>query len=79
MRTFTESAGGHLSGYVNMSGITGKENSGWIPDNVDEDIAMQEYLAVDEIADENPEDEDIDDLALALEGIEILGGNRRKA
>ena len=32
MRTFTESAGGHLSGYVNMSGITGKENSGWIPD-----------------------------------------------
>ena len=23
---------GHLSGYVNMSGITGKENSGWIPD-----------------------------------------------
>ena len=34
MRTFTESAGGHLSGYVNMSGITGKENSGWIPDRV---------------------------------------------
>ena len=33
MRTYTESAGGHLSGYVNMSGITGKENSGWIPDN----------------------------------------------
>ena len=33
MRTFTESAGGHLSGYVNMSGITGKENSGWIPDS----------------------------------------------
>ena len=32
MRTYTESAGGHLSGYVNMSGITGKENSGWIPD-----------------------------------------------
>ena len=35
MRTFTESAGGHLSGYVNMSGITGKENSGWIPDRRD--------------------------------------------
>ena len=33
MRTYTESAGGHLSGYVNMSGITGKENSGWIPDS----------------------------------------------
>ena len=31
MRTYTESAEGHLSGYINMSGITGKENSGWIP------------------------------------------------
>ena len=37
MRTYTESAGGHLSGYVNMSGITGKENSGWIPDRMPED------------------------------------------
>ena len=54
-------------------------SEGFVNTDVDEDIVMQEYLAVDEIADENPEDEDIDDLALALEGIEILGGNRRKA
>ena len=54
-------------------------SEGFVNTDIDEDIAMQEYLAVDEIADENPEDEDIDDLALALEGIEILGGNRRKA
>ena len=33
MRTYTESAGGHFSGYMNMSRITGKENSGWIPDS----------------------------------------------
>ena len=53
-------------------------SKGFVNTDVDKDIAMQEYLAIDEIADENPEDEDIDDLALALEGIEILAENRRK-
>ena len=34
--------GGHLSGYVNMSGITGKENSGWIPDSYWIDVKSKE-------------------------------------
>ena len=47
-----------------------------------EDTTMQEYLAIDEVAgfseSERMKDENVDDLALALEGIEILAGDHRR-